>query len=125
MPELRGAAPAASAAAPPPPARESRRAARARWTTSRSARSSARSATRASPRRQLNVIQQAATRNYFRVGQLKGLIDLLSFSATKLRALELGAPRIVDPENAFAIYDAFTFSADKEQARQILRRNGL
>ena len=49
----------------------------------------------------------------------------MPFSATKLRVLELGAPRIVDPENAFAVYDAFAFSADKEQARQILRRNGL
>lgn len=74
---------------------------------------------------QLNVIQQAATRNYFRVGQLKNLIELLSFSATKLRALELGAPRLTDPENAFMLYDAFTFSADKEQAKAILQRNGI
>jgi hypothetical protein len=74
---------------------------------------------------QLTVIQQAAARNYFRVGQIKALIDLIAFSATKLRVLELGAPRVVDRENAFAIYDAFGFSADKAQARQILRRNGF
>jgi hypothetical protein len=73
---------------------------------------------------QLDVIRQAATRNYFRVGQLKTLIDLVSFSANKLSALEIGAPRIVDPENAYAFYEAFTFSGDKEQAKQILRRNG-
>ena len=72
----------------------------------------------------LNVIQAAATRNFFRTGQLKALIDQLAFSATKLRALELGAPRLVDPENAFTLYEAFTFSADKEQAKQILKRNG-
>ena len=41
-----------------------------------------------------------------------------------LRALELIAPRLLDPENSFAVYEAFSFSADKEQAKQILRRNG-
>jgi len=74
---------------------------------------------------QLTVIKEALTRNYFRVGQVKNLIDLVAFSATKLRVLELGAPRIVDPENAFTVFDAFAFSADKAQARQILRRNGF
>ena len=74
---------------------------------------------------QLTVVEQAAGRNWFRVGQIKGLIDLVPFSATKLRVLELCAPHIVDGENAFALYDAFTFSADKEQARHILRRHGI
>jgi hypothetical protein len=74
---------------------------------------------------QLTVVEQAAGRNWFRVGQLRSLIDLVPFSATKLRVLELCAPHIVDGENAFALYDAFTFSADKEQARHILRRNGI
>ena len=72
----------------------------------------------------LNVIQSASARNFFRTGQLKTLLDQLAFSATKLRALELGAPRLVDPDNAFMLYEAFTFSADKERAKEILRRNG-
>lgn len=74
---------------------------------------------------QIGVVRQAATRNYFRVGQLKTLIDLVSFSATKLRVLELGAPRLVDPEKAFGLDEAFTFTADKAKAREILRRNGM
>jgi hypothetical protein len=74
---------------------------------------------------QLAVIQQAIGRNYFRVGQVKNLIELVAFSATKLRVLELGVPRIVDPENAFTVFDAFAFGADKAQARNILRRAGL
>jgi hypothetical protein len=73
---------------------------------------------------QLNVIEQASGRNYFRVAQLRAVLDQLGFSATKLRALELVSPRLVDPENAFTIYDAFAFSADKDQAREILKRNG-
>jgi len=74
---------------------------------------------------QVAVVEQAATRNYFRVGQVKNLIDLVAFSATKLRVLELCAPHILDGENAFALFDAFAFSADKEQARHILRRHGI
>lgn len=74
---------------------------------------------------QLTVVQEAAGRNWFRVGQVRRLIDLVSFSATKLRVLELCAPHIVDGENAFGLDDAFTFTADKEQARHILRRNGI
>ncbi len=74
---------------------------------------------------QLAVVEQATARNYFRIAQIKSLIDVVAFSATKLRVLELCAPHVVDPENAFAVFDAFTFTADKEQARHILRRNGL
>jgi hypothetical protein len=74
---------------------------------------------------QVKVVEQAAARNFFRVGQVKSLLELTSFSATKLRFLELCAPHIVDGENAFALYDSFTFTADKEQARHILRRNGI
>ncbi len=74
---------------------------------------------------QLTIVEQAAVRNWFRVGQIKSLIDLVPFSATKLRVLELCAPHIVDGENAFNLYDAFTFTADGEQARHILRRNGI
>lgn len=74
---------------------------------------------------QVTVIEQAASRNYLRVAQVKTLIDTVAFSATKLRVLELCAPRIVDGENVFTLFDAFAFSADQEQARQILRRNGF
>ena len=53
---------------------------------------------------QLAVVAQATTRNFFRITQVKALIDLVAFSATKLRVLELCAPRIVDGENAFALF---------------------
>ena len=74
---------------------------------------------------QVAIVEQAATRNHFRVDQVKSLIDLVAFSATKLRVLELCAPHIVDGENAFTLFDAFAFSADQEQARHILRRHGI
>jgi hypothetical protein len=77
------------------------------------------------PEARLTVFEQAATRNFFRVGQVKSLIEMLTFPATKLRVLEIGAPRVVDPENAFVIYDAFSFGPDKERAKAILRRHGI
>jgi hypothetical protein len=77
------------------------------------------------PEARLTVIEQATMRNYFRVDQVKSLIDVIVIPGVKLRVLELGAPRVVDPENAFTFYDAFPFNADKEKAKAILRRNGI
>jgi hypothetical protein len=77
------------------------------------------------PQSQLGLIELAAGRNYFSVGQLRNLISLLAYSPNKLRALEMGAPRLVDPENAFGLLEAFTSSGDKEQAKQILHRAGI
>ena len=72
----------------------------------------------------LTVLKQAARTHLFRVGQVKELLGLLAFSADKLHGLELLAPRLVDGENSFALYDAFSFSSDKDKAREILRRSG-
>ena len=70
----------------------------------------------------INVLTDAIGRYLFTVDQVKRVIGLFAFSADKLRALELTAPRIADRQNNFKIYEAFTFSADKEKARQILSR---
>lgn len=75
-------------------------------------------------RNKLMVLEQAARTHLFRVGQVKELLGLLPFSADKLRGLEMLAPRLVDGQNSFALYDAFAFSADKEKAREILKRSG-
>jgi hypothetical protein len=66
------------------------------------------------------VIAQAARSHYFLVGQLKRIVEQLAFSADKVGAVQMIAPRLLDRQNAFQIYDAFTFSADKERVRQIL-----
>ena len=72
----------------------------------------------------LTVLEQAARSHVFRVGQVKELLGLFAFSEDKLHALELLAPRLVDGENSFALYDAFSFSEDKDKARHILHRAG-
>jgi hypothetical protein len=35
------------------------------------------------------------------------------------------APRLVDPENAFSLLQAFSYRGDKDQAEEILHRNGI
>lgn len=72
----------------------------------------------------LQVLEQAASGEYFLVEQTKQVIGKLPFSADKLHALEVLAPRILDRKNSFTLFEAFTFSSDKDQARAILQRNG-
>lgn len=68
----------------------------------------------------INVLREAAGSWMFTVDQVKRVIGLYAFSKDKLNALRVLAPRIADRQNNFKIYDAFTFSGDKEQARRIL-----
>jgi hypothetical protein len=68
------------------------------------------------------VIGDAAGSNWFTIAQLKQVINVLTFSSDKIRAVELIAPRIVDRQNSFTLYDAFTFDSDKRKAREILDR---
>lgn len=68
----------------------------------------------------LAVLRQAVPANYFLVSQVQQLLALYTFSADKLQAMRLLKPRVLDPENAFKLYDSFTFSADKEELGRIL-----
>ena len=69
---------------------------------------------------QMTVIEQAAGYNHFLVAQLKQIVTTLSFSANQVRAVELIAPRLVDPQNGYLLFDAFTFSGDQQQVKRIL-----
>ncbi len=69
----------------------------------------------------LRVIESAAQERLFTVQQLKRFVQALSFSADKIRAVELVASRIVDRDKLFTLYDAFSFEADKETVRRILK----
>jgi hypothetical protein len=68
----------------------------------------------------LSVIDDLAAHNWFLAEQARRLIESFSFGKDRLRALERLAPRIVDPQNNFRLYEAFTFESDKSQARRIL-----
>ena len=68
----------------------------------------------------LRVLDAAAHRTWFATDQVIELLGQFDFGADKLKALEILAPRLVDPANAFRIYQAFEFDADKQKAKQIL-----
>jgi hypothetical protein len=71
---------------------------------------------------QMAVIEEAAAYHHFLVAQLREIVKSLSFSANQVRAVELIAPRLVDPQNGFTLFDAFTFSRDQERVKRILER---
>jgi hypothetical protein len=68
----------------------------------------------------LTVLQQAAGTNWFLVAQVRTLLPLFSFDEDKLKALETLSRRLLDRNNAFQIYELFSFSSSKEKAREIL-----
>ncbi len=70
----------------------------------------------------LGVLRDATDYAWYTVAQVVRVLGAFSFGSGKLKALEIMAPQIVDPEHAFKIYGAFTFDGDKKKARKILRR---
>lgn len=65
---------------------------------------------------QLAVIKAAAAKNWFTIEQVGGLVDALTYGSDQVAAVQLCAPKVVDPENAFALGPHFTYSSDKEAA---------
>ncbi len=63
----------------------------------------------------------AASDAWLSVDQVSRLLGLFSFSQEQLALVRRVRPRLVDPDQAFALYDKFTFSADKEELRRILQ----
>lgn len=71
-----------------------------------------------------DLIEVAALQGSFNCSQVSRLLIHFSFSDSKLKALKLLVPTIVDPQNAFAIYQLFRFDSDKEQAQQLMQQAG-
>lgn len=68
----------------------------------------------------IGVITTAAKNFLFSVNQVGQLVDALTFSPDKIKAVELTRGRLVDPQNAFKLLGKFTFSADKEKVQKLL-----
>lgn len=69
----------------------------------------------------LGVIETAANSHVFTVEQVGKLIDLLSMSDEKVGVVERTKKKLVDRQNAFKLLEHFTFSADKERVRKLLK----
>ena len=68
----------------------------------------------------LKILKTASQSSYFLVDQLVQLVDLFSFSNEKINVVEIIYPVTVDRANAYKIYSAFSFPADKEKVEKII-----
>lgn len=71
---------------------------------------------------QMNLLESVARDHHFLVSQLRQVIDTVSFSSDRMRATEILAPRVVDPQNAYLLGSAFDFESEREKVREIFRR---
>lgn len=55
------------------------------------------------------------------VAQARAILELLGFSANKLRAAQLLSGRVTDPENADQVSELFLFEDDQEQVVKLLK----
>jgi hypothetical protein len=64
-------------------------------------------------------LESAATERGFTCAQVVQLVKTFSFGDGQVNAVRILNPRIVDRQNFFKIYDAFTFDSDKDRVRAI------
>ncbi len=68
----------------------------------------------------LNLIRGAASRQWFTASMAGVLIDHLVYRESKLAAVPILKDRILDRENAFWLYQHFTYREDKAKVQEIL-----
>lgn len=69
----------------------------------------------------LGVIETAAQSHVFSIAQVARLVDLLSSSDEKVGVVERTRAKVVDKQNGFKLLEHFSFSADKEKVRKLLK----
>lgn len=68
----------------------------------------------------LRVLESAAGQQYFLVPQVQKLLQRFTFAEDRLNAVRVLWPRVLDRENAYQLYGAFTFPSEKEELRKII-----
>ncbi|MBL8923034.1 MAG: DUF4476 domain-containing protein [Myxococcaceae bacterium] len=69
----------------------------------------------------LGVVETAAQSHVFTVEQVGRLVDAVSMSDEKVGVVERTRKKLVDRQNAFKLLEHFSFSADKEKVRKLLK----
>lgn len=69
----------------------------------------------------LGVIETAAQSHSFTVEQVGKLVDLLGSSDEKVGVVERTRRKIVDRQNGFKLLEHFSFTAEKEKVRKLLK----
>lgn len=72
-----------------------------------------------------DLLEVASLGCYYSCEQTARLMKLFSFGDKQLKVLRMMAPHIVDPQNAIAIYNVFTFDSEKSKAGEIIRNSRL
>lgn len=66
----------------------------------------------------VDMIAEFAVSNWFTVDQVGYIVETLPFGDNKVDAILMLYPHLVDPENAYLLYEYVTFSDDRERLRQ-------
>jgi hypothetical protein len=67
----------------------------------------------------VQVVQLASAQNYFTVDQVGRLVETVPFSSDRLAIVRACHDHVLDPQNAYALQDHFTFSSDRDAAMQL------
>jgi hypothetical protein len=70
----------------------------------------------------LSLLRTAAATAYFTTAQAASLIDRLDYREDKLAAIPILKDRILDRENAWQLYQHFTYREDKMKVQEMLER---
>jgi hypothetical protein len=68
----------------------------------------------------LRVLESGANQQYFLVPQVLKLLKRFTFAEDRLNAMRVLWPRVLDRENAYQLYGAFSFPSEKEELRKII-----
>lgn len=71
-------------------------------------------------RDRLGIVEMAARDNYFVVAQVLQILERFDFSNQKLQAVRAVKDRILDQQNNYLLYGAFSFSSEKEELGRLL-----
>ncbi len=67
-----------------------------------------------------DVLRAAVAGRWFTSAQVARVLDAFPFSSDQVEAVRLLVPRLTDPENAFRLFGAFPFEADRAAVRALL-----
>jgi hypothetical protein len=70
----------------------------------------------------LGLLRRAAASSFFTVSQAGSLIDRLAYREDKLAAVPILKDRILDRQNAWQLYQHFTYREDKMKVQEMLER---
>ncbi|NPB04660.1 MAG: DUF4476 domain-containing protein [Thermotogae bacterium] len=69
----------------------------------------------------LTIIEEAAEHNFFTSEQVFTILKHLVYDDERLKAAKILYPKVVDPENFYIVYRAFTYSSTREALKKWIK----